>query len=189
MCSRLAAVALWGPRSFLFPRSCCSRCSRCSPRWCLPRLGGAPNRVVGGHGFFFQAALLAGYAYAHLVVRPAAARAGRVSCILPFFAAAGRGDACRIRHRATRPFGAADARPTGHRAPGFNRPCSRSPRSGLPFVGPWRRARRLLQGWFVASGQPGKRRANPYVLFRPPSNLRLVSAALIAYPFVIEAIF
>ena len=51
---------------------CCLRSSRCSPRWCCTAGGAAAVWSVAM--VFFQATLLAGYAYAHLLTRFAPGR-------------------------------------------------------------------------------------------------------------------
>jgi hypothetical protein len=136
----------------------------------LPRLGGAPA-VWSVAMVFFQGALLAGYAYAHLLCR--LLPPGRAALIhLAVLAAAAL----------TLPIGV---------AAGFDVP----PQSGvafwlvglfaasigLPFVALAASAP-LLQHWFAASGHAQAR--NPYVLYAA-SNLGSFTA-LLAYPFVFE---
>jgi len=136
----------------------------------LPRLGGAPA-VWSVAIVVFQAALLLGYAYAHLVTRML--RPGLAALVhLAVLAAASL------------------ALPIGL-ARGFEMP----PESGvvlwlvgliaasigLPFAALSASAP-LLQSWFAASGHPQAR--NPYVLYAA-SNVGSF-AALIAYPFLIE---
>jgi hypothetical protein len=136
----------------------------------LPRLGGAPA-VWSVAIVVFQAALLAGYAYAHLLARTLAPGLAALAH-LAFLAAAS----------ASLPIGISSS---------FGVP----PESGvvlwlvvviagsigLPFVALSASAP-LLQSWFAASGQPQAR--NPYVLYAA-SNLGSF-AALLAYPFVLE---
>ena len=65
-----AALPCWrcsSPRAS-FPLSFCSPSSRCSPRWCC-RCSAARPRCGRWRCCFFQAALLAGYGYAHLLMR------------------------------------------------------------------------------------------------------------------------
>src|SRR6266540_1311687 len=136
----------------------------------LPRLGGAPA-VWSVAIVVFQAALLAGYAYAHLlarILRPAQAAFVHLALLAVASAAL--------------PIGLAR---------GFDVP----PESGivlwlvaliaasigLPFVALSASAP-LLQSWFAASGHPQAR--NPYVLYAA-SNVGSF-AALLAYPFAIE---
>jgi hypothetical protein len=136
----------------------------------LPRLGGAPT-VWSVAMVFFQAALLAGYAYAHLLVR-----------FLPL----GQGALLHLGILATGaltlPIGIAGAFATP--------PASGialwliglfAVSIGLPFA-VLSASAPLLQGWFAASGHP--QAGNPYVLYAA-SNLGSF-AALIAYPILIE---
>jgi hypothetical protein len=139
----------------------------------LPRLGGAPT-VWSVAMVFFQACLLAGYAYAHVVIRR-----------IPF----GFGALAHIGILAL----AAAALPIGI-AHGFETP----PTSGialwlialfalsigLPFA-VLSASAPLLQGWFAATGHAQAK--NPYVLYAA-SNLGSF-AALIAYPVAIEPWF
>src|SRR5215831_20148128 len=136
----------------------------------LPRLGGAPA-VWSVAMVFFQGALLAGYAYAHLLCR-----------LLPPGRAALTHLAVLAAAALTLPIGV---------AAGFDVP----PQSGvafwlvglfaasigLPFVALAASAP-LLQHWFAASGHAQAR--NPYVLYAA-SNLGSFTA-LLAYPFCIE---
>jgi hypothetical protein len=135
----------------------------------LPRLGGAQS-VWSVAMVFFQAALLLGYFYAHLV-----ARAGQ-----------GRGALIHLALLAI----AALVLPIGIAA-GFAEPPQNglygwvfalfAASVGLPFVALAASAP-LLQSWFAASGHPHAQ--NPYVLYAA-SNLGSF-AALLAYPIVIE---
>ncbi|MGH6767808.1 MAG: hypothetical protein ACRECO_02175, partial [Xanthobacteraceae bacterium] len=136
----------------------------------LPRLGGAPS-VWSVAMVFFQGALLAGYAYAHLLIR---------------FAPLGMGALVHLGLLAA----AAMLLPIGI-AQGFGVP----PESGiavwliglfvasigLPFAALAASAP-LLQGWFAASGHPQAH--NPYFLYAA-SNLGSF-AALLAYPVAVE---
>jgi hypothetical protein len=136
----------------------------------LPRLGGAPT-VWSVAMVFFQAALLGGYAYAHLVVRRLPPWLGALVHLGVLAAAA-----------ATLPIAIAQgfgAPPTTGIAPWLIALFAAS--IGLPFVALAASAP-LLQGWFAASGHAQAR--NPYVLYAA-SNLGSF-AALMAYPFVIE---
>ncbi len=136
----------------------------------LPRLGGAPA-VWSVAMVVFQAALLAGYAYAHLISRTLApARAAVVHLGVLAVAAL------------TLPIGI---------AAGFEIPPEAgvafwlvgliAASIGLPFVALSASAP-LLQHWFAATSHPQAR--NPYVLYAA-SNLGSF-AALLAYPFAIE---
>lgn len=139
----------------------------------LPRIGGAAA-VWSVAMVFFQAALLLGYAYAHLLSRTLSpAPSALVHLGLLAVAAT------------TLPIGI---------APGFGA----APQGGLelwllalyagsiglPFVALAASAP-LLQNWFVVSGHP--RAANPYVLYAA-SNLGSF-VALLTYPFVVEPLF
>jgi hypothetical protein len=136
----------------------------------LPRLGGAPS-VWSVAMVFFQAVLLAGYAYAHVLTRMLAPRHAAL-VHLALLAMAG----------ATLPIGI---------AAGFTAPPAEgialwlfvlfAASIGLPFVALSASAP-LLQNWFAASGHPRGR--NPYVLYAA-SNLGSF-AALLAYPVIIE---
>jgi hypothetical protein len=136
----------------------------------LPRLGGAPT-VWSVAMVFFQAALLVGYAYAHLIVRRLPLGLGALIHLAVLAAAA-----------ATLPIAMAQgfgAPPTVGIAPWLIALFAAS--IGLPFAALAASAP-LLQGWFAASGH--QRARNPYVLYAA-SNFGSF-AALIAYPFVIE---
>jgi hypothetical protein len=136
----------------------------------LPRLGGSPG-VWSVALVFFQAALLTGYAYAHLLIR---------------FMPLGIGAAIHFGILAA----AAMSLPIGI-AHGFGTPPTDdvslwlislfAASIGLPFV-VLAASAPLLQGWFAASGH--RDAGNPYVLYAA-SNLGSF-AALIAYPTVIE---
>ena len=138
----------------------------------LPRLGGAPT-VWSVAMVFFQAALLAGYAYAHLLVRRLSLWVGALVHLGVLAAAA-----------LTLPIGIAEAfgaPPTHYIALWLMGLLTVS--IGLPFAALSASAP-LLQGWFAASGHP--QAGNPYVLYAA-SNLGSF-AALISYPIVIEPI-
>jgi hypothetical protein len=138
----------------------------------LPRLGGAPT-VWSIAMVFFQAALLAGYSYAHVLVRRLSPWRGAFVhfCLL---ACAG----------ATLPIAISSL---------FGAPPSAaiplwliglfSASIGLPFVALSASAP-LLQGWFAGTGHVQAR--NPYVLYAA-SNLGSF-AALFAYPVVVEPV-
>src|SRR3954451_15547549 len=137
----------------------------------LPMLGGAPS-VWSVAMVFFQAALLIGYAYAHLLARTLNVRQGALVHLGVLAAAA-----------LTLPIGIAH---------GFGTPPSTgiglwvgglfAASIGLPFAALSANAP-LLQSWFAASGHPQAR--NPYVLYAA-SNLGSF-AALLAYPLAIES--
>lgn len=136
----------------------------------LPRLGGAPG-VWSVALVFFQGVLLAGYAYAHLLIRFVGPKAG--ACVhivvmllgalfLPLALAAGWGrppDEGQILYLLGL-FGVS---------------------IGLPFFALSANAP-LLQAWFARTGAPGG--DDPYFLYGA-SNLGSF-IALLGYPFVIE---
>jgi predicted O-methyltransferase YrrM len=138
----------------------------------LPRLGGAPA-VWSVAMVFFQAALLAGYAYAHLLVRR-----------LPLWLGALVHLGILALAALTLPIGIAQgfgAPPTTGIALWLMALFAAS--IGLPFA-VLSASAPLMQGWFAASGHP--QAGNPYVLYAA-SNLGSF-AALVAYPIVIEPI-
>ncbi len=115
----------------------------------LPRLGGAPQ-VWSVAMVFFQAALLAGYVYAHLLVRLLPPGIGALIHLAVLAAAA-----------VTLPIGIAD---------GFGTPPANgiafwliglfAVSIGLPFAALAASAP-LLQGWFAASGHAGAQPLRP----------------------------
>jgi len=136
----------------------------------LPRLGGSPS-VWSVAMVFFQAALLAGYAYAHLITRHLAGRASILVHIavlllalssLPLAIAAGWG----------RPPASGEA---AYLIGLF------TVSIGLPFFALAANAP-LLQAWFARSGHPSAR--DPYFLYAA-SNVGSF-LALLSYPFVVE---
>ena len=136
----------------------------------LPQFGGAPS-VWSVAIVFFQAALLAGYAYAHWLTRYARTTAAAVIHVAMMLAA------CLVL-----PVSIATAwsrPPPGLEALWLIISCLVS--IGLPFFalaanGP------LLQAWFARSDHPAA--ANPYFLY-VASNLGSV-LALLSYPVLIE---
>jgi hypothetical protein len=138
----------------------------------LPRLGGAPT-VWSVAIVFFQAALLAGYVYAHLLIRRLSLGVGALVHLGLLAAAA-----------LTLPIGIADvlgAPPQSNIALWLIALFALS--IGLPFA-VLSASAPLLQGWFAASGHPHA--GNPYVLY-VASNLGSF-AALIVYPIAVEPI-
>src|SRR5262249_25842083 len=139
-------------------------------RMLLPRLGGAPA-VWSVAMVVFQAALLAGYAYAHVLSRTLRPRHAALVHLMGLGAAA-------------------TALPVGT-AHGFPGPPANgvvlwlfaliAASIGFPFAALSASAP-LLQTWFVGSGHA--RAQNPYVLYAA-SNVGSF-AALLAYPFAIE---
>jgi hypothetical protein len=138
----------------------------------LPILGGSPS-VWSVAMVFFQACLLIGYAYAHLLARALPVGKAALVHLLALSVAA-----------LTLPIGLAQ---------GFGAPPSDAvslwlvglftASIGLPFV-VLSASAPLLQSWFAVSGHPQAR--NPYVLYAA-SNLGSF-AALIAYPLLIESL-
>ena len=124
----------------------------------LPMLGGAPS-VWSVAMVFFQAALLAGYAYAHLLIRAAAAALGRDRSISRCSAL--RRDAA---DRASRPDGALRRGRVALWLFGLF-----AVSIGLPFLALSASAP-LLQSWFAGSGHP--QAANPYVSMPRPTSAR-----------------
>src|SRR4051794_12995791 len=139
----------------------------------LPRIGGAAG-VWSIAMVFFQAALLLGYAYAHLLSRTLSpARSALVH--LGFLAVA----ATALPIGIAQGFGAA---PQGGIELWLLALFAAS--IGLPFVALAASAP-LLQNWFAATGHPHA--ANPYILYAA-SNLGSF-VALLSYPFVVEPLF
>jgi hypothetical protein len=136
----------------------------------LPRLGGAPA-VWSVAMVFFQAALLAGYAYAHLLTRHAPARVAVVVHL-----------ALMLVATLSLPLGL---------AAGWGRPPPErealwllslfTVSIGLPFFALAANAP-LLQAWFARTGHPSAK--DPYFLYAA-SNVGSF-LALLSYPFLIE---
>jgi hypothetical protein len=136
----------------------------------LPQLGGAPQ-VWSVAMVFFQAALLAGYAYAHLLVRRLSPAIGALVHLAVLAAAA-----ATLPIAITQGFGAPPSTGIALWLIGLF-----AISLGLPFAALSASAP-LLQGWFGATGHAQAH--NPYVLYAA-SNLGSF-AALIAYPLVLE---
>jgi hypothetical protein len=139
----------------------------------LPVLGGSPS-VWAVAIFFFQAALLVGYCYAHLLIaRLPLAYTGLVHfslCLLALLAL---------------PMGL----PKGWTEPPPGEPYLWqlglfTVAIGLPFVAVAANAP-LLQAWFARTGHPDGR--DPYFLYAASNLGSLI--ALIGYPFVLEPAF
>src|SRR6476646_7716620 len=137
----------------------------------LPMLGGAPS-VWSVAMVFFQAALLIGYAYAHLLARTLNVARGAL-VHLGVLAAASLTLPIGIAHG----FAAPPSTGVGIWLVGLF-----AASIGLPFAALSASAP-LLQSWFAASGHRQAR--NPYVLYAA-SNLGSF-AALLVYPLVIES--
>jgi hypothetical protein len=133
----------------------------------LPRLGGAPQ-VWSVAMVFFQAALLAGYAYAHLLVRHLSPGRGALIHLAVLAAAATCLPIAIAQGFGVPPTSGITIWLIGLFAVSI----------GLPFAALSASAP-LLQSWFGVTGH-----RNPYVLYAA-SNLGSF-AALIAYPLVIE---
>ncbi len=136
----------------------------------LPRLGGAPS-VWNTCMVFFQAGLLAGYAYAHLLVRRLPLRRqvalhglllALAVCFLPVGVGGGAGP----------PEGRS---PLGWQIAALTRGI------GIPFLALSATAP-LLQGWLAATAH--RRAGDPYVLYAA-SNLGSLGG-LLAYPLLVE---
>jgi hypothetical protein len=141
-------------------------------RMALPRLGGVPA-VWSTALVFFQAALLAGYLYAHLISRlpprvQAAVHGALLAVCLAFLppsldpapaAAAAGGTALRLLLAMVAALGL--------------------PAVLLSSTAP------LLQGWFGRSGRPGAE--DPYFLYAASNTGSL--AALLAFPALLEPLF
>lgn len=136
----------------------------------LPRLGGAPT-VWSVAMVFFQAALLAGYGYAHVLIRRLSPWQGALVhfCLLA-------GAAATLPIAISSQFGAPPSEGISIWLIGLF-----SASIGLPFVALSASAP-LLQGWFAGLDHAQAR--NPYVLYAA-SNLGSF-AALFAYPVVVE---
>jgi hypothetical protein len=139
----------------------------------LPILGGSPSAWAVAM-VFFQGALLAGYCYAHILIRTTRPRYGGIIHLglsalaltaLPIAIPAGFGEP---------PPGDPSFWQLGLFAAGV----------GLPFLAVSANAP-LLQAWFATSGHPHAR--DPYFLYAASNLGSLI--ALLAYPFVLEPAF
>jgi SAM-dependent methyltransferase len=131
----------------------------------LPQLGGAPA-VWNTSLLFYQAALLAGYAWAHLLARAGGrAQAGAQLGVLGLAALA-------------LPFGVATLAPgLTEASPALWLPLLFALSIGLPFVAVAAQAP-LLQAWYARTGRA------PYPLYAASNAGSLL--ALIAYPLIVE---
>ncbi len=140
----------------------------------LPVLGGSPS-VWSVSVFFFQAALLAGYLYAHLLINKAPAHlTGYIHlavCVLAFVCL---------------PIGTSTwfDEPPSDREPYLWQLGLFTVSIGLPFMAVSANAP-LLQAWFARSGHPDAR--DPYFMYAASNLGSLI--ALIGYPFLLEPAF
>ena len=139
----------------------------------LPVLGGSPS-VWAVALCFFQGALLAGYCYAHLIIRLIGARASGfvhlAVCLLAF-----------VVLPIGLPAGWSEP-PTGE--PYFWQLGLFTVAVGLPFFAVAANAP-LLQAWFAATGHPHGR--DPYFLYAASNLGSLI--ALLSYPVLLEPAF
>ncbi len=139
----------------------------------LPVLGGSPS-VWAVALCFFQGALLAGYCYAHLIIRLIGARASGfvhlAVCLLAF-----------VVLPIGLPAGWSEP-PTGE--PYFWQLGLFTVAVGLPFFAVAANAP-LLQAWFAATGHPHGR--DPYFLYAASNLGSLI--ALLSYPLLLEPAF
>ena len=136
----------------------------------LPVLGGSPS-VWSVSVFFFQAALLAGYIYAHLLITRRR-RISRASSILPSAWWPSSALPIGLSKRWGEP-------PQGE--PYLWQLGMFATSIGLPFIAVSANAP-LLQAWFARSGHPNAR--DPYFMYAASNLGSLI--ALLGYPFVLE---
>jgi hypothetical protein len=139
----------------------------------LPALGGSPS-VWSVSVFFFQAALLAGYLYAHLLINKAPSHLTGIIhlavCLVAFICL---------------PIGMArwmGEPPQGE--PYFWQLAMFAASIGLPFMAVSANAP-LLQAWFARTGHPDAR--DPYFMYAASNLGSLI--ALLGYPFILEPAF
>jgi hypothetical protein len=139
----------------------------------LPVLGGSPS-VWSVSVFFFQAALLAGYLYAHLLINKAPAHLTGIIhlgvCLLALVCL----PIGMVRWMAEPPPGEPYLWQLGMFAASI----------GLPFMAVSANAP-LLQAWFARSGHPDAR--DPYFMYAASNLGSLI--ALLGYPFLLEPAF
>jgi hypothetical protein len=139
----------------------------------LPVLGGSPS-VWSVSVFFFQAALLAGYLYAHLLINKAPAHLTGIIhlavCLVAFVCL----PIGMVRWLGEPPQG----------EPYVWQLAMFTASIGLPFMAVSANAP-LLQAWFARSGHPNAR--DPYFMYAASNLGSLI--ALLGYPFVLERVF
>ena len=139
----------------------------------LPVLGGSPS-VWSVSVFFFQAALLAGYLYAHLLINKAPAHLTGIIhlavCLVAFVCL----PIGMVRWLGEPPQG----------EPYLWQLAMFAVSIGLPFMAVSANAP-LLQAWFARSGHPDAR--DPYFMYAASNLGSLI--ALLGYPFVLERVF
>jgi hypothetical protein len=139
----------------------------------LPVLGGSPS-VWSVSVFFFQSALLAGYLYAHLLIRKAPAHLTGIIhlgvCVLAFVCLP-----IGIAHWVGDP---PEGEPYVWQLGMF------AASIGLPFMAVAANAP-LLQAWFARSGHPNAR--DPYFMYAASNLGSLI--ALLGYPTILEPTF
>jgi len=139
----------------------------------LPVLGGSPS-VWSVSVFFFQAALLAGYLYAHLLISKAPPHLTGIIhlavCVLALICL----PIGMVRWMGDPPQGEPYLWQLGMFAVSI----------GLPFVAVSANAP-LLQAWFARSGHPDAR--DPYFMYAASNLGSLI--ALLSYPFILEPAF
>lgn len=139
----------------------------------LPILGGSPS-VWAVAMVFFQATLLVGYCYAHVVIRLLSPRAGG-------FVHLGLSAAALLALPIGIPTSLGEPPPGD---PALWQLALFAAGVGLPFFAVSANAP-LLQAWFAASGHPHAR--DPYFLYGASNLGSLI--ALLAYPLVLEPAF
>src|SRR5262245_16255026 len=139
----------------------------------LPKLGGSPS-VWSVSVFFFQAALLAGYLYAHLLINKAPAYlTGLIHLALCLFVFIGL-PIGMVLWMGDPPEGEPYLWQLGMFAASI----------GLPFVAVSANAP-LLQAWFARTGHPNAR--DPYFMYAASNFGSFI--ALLGYPLVLEPMF
>jgi hypothetical protein len=139
----------------------------------LPVLGGSPS-VWSVSVFFFQAALLAGYLYAHLLINKVPSHLTGLIHLAVCLAAA----ACLPIGMVTWMSGPPQGEPYIWQLGMF------AASIGLPFMAVSANAP-LLQAWFARTGHPNA--GDPYFLYAASNLGSLI--ALLGYPFLLEPVF